>query len=35
MKAATTADEWKAISRFQLQRLHPRQLVYGAAAQEG
>ena len=35
MKAATTADEWKAISRFQLKRLHLRQLVYGAAAQEG
>lgn len=33
MKAATTADEWKAISRFQLKRLHPRQLVYGPAAQ--
>ena len=35
MKAATTADEWKTISRFQMKRLQPRQLVYGAAAQGG
>jgi hypothetical protein len=35
MKAATTADEWKDISRFQLKRLEPRKLVYGAAAQGG
>ena len=35
MKAATTADEWKVISRFQLKRLEPRKLVYGAAAQGG
>jgi hypothetical protein len=35
MKAATTADEWKTISRFQLKRLEPRKLVYGAAAQGG
>ena len=35
MKAATTADEWKVISRFQLKRLHPRQLVYGTGAQAG
>ena len=33
MKATTTADEWKAISRFQLKRLQPRELIYGAAAQ--
>lgn len=32
MKAATTADEWKVISRFQLKRLHPRNLVYGSPA---
>lgn len=35
MKAATTADEWKTISKFQLKRLEPRKLVYGAAAQGG
>ena len=35
MKAATTADEWKTIARFQLKRLEPRKLVYGVAAQEG
>jgi hypothetical protein len=35
MKAATTPDEWKVISRFQLKRLEPRKLVYGAAAQGG
>ena len=28
MKAATTADEWKEISKFQLKRLDTRQLVY-------
>lgn len=32
MKAATTASEWKAISKFQLKRLEQRKLVYGAAA---
>ncbi len=32
MKGATTADEWKSISRFQLKRLDPRKLVYGTAA---
>jgi hypothetical protein len=32
MKAVTTADEWRVISRFQLKRLHPRQLVYGTGA---
>ena len=35
MKAATTAEEWKVISRFQSKRLEPRKLVYGAAAQGG
>ena len=35
MKAVTSADEWKTISRFQLKRLEPRKLVYGAAAQGG
>jgi flagellar motility protein MotE (MotC chaperone) len=35
MKATTTAEEWKVISRFQLKRLEPRKLVYGAAAQGG
>ena len=35
MKAATTAEEWKVISRFQLKRLEQRKLVYGAAAQGG
>lgn len=35
MKAATSADEWRTISRFQLKRLEPRNLVYGAAAQGG
>jgi peptidoglycan hydrolase CwlO-like protein len=35
MKAATTAEEWKVISRFQLKRLEPQKLVYGAAAQGG
>jgi len=35
MKAATTADEWKTISKFQLKRLEQRKLVYGAAAQGG
>jgi hypothetical protein len=35
MKATTTPEEWKVISRFQLKRLEPRKLVYGAAAQGG
>lgn len=35
MKAATTADEWKTISKFQLKRLEPRKLVYGAVPQGG
>lgn len=35
MKEATTADEWKIISRFQLKRLDTRKLVYGGAAQGG
>lgn len=28
MKQATTVDEWRKISRFQLKRLNPRELVY-------
>jgi hypothetical protein len=28
MKKETTSDEWKVISRFQLKRLNPRQIVY-------
>ena len=35
MKATTTADEWKVISRFHLKRLEPRKLVYSAAARGG
>jgi hypothetical protein len=35
MKGATTADEWKTISRFQLKRLDPRKLIYGTAAPGG
>ena len=35
MKQATTEDEWKTISRFQLKRLDTRKLVYGAAARGG
>ena len=35
MKEATTEDEWKTISRFQLKRLDTRKLVYGAAARGG
>ena len=35
MKAATTADEWKIISKFQLERLDLRQLSYGVAGQGG
>ena len=35
MKAATTADEWKTISKFQLKRLELRKLVYGAVPQGG
>jgi hypothetical protein len=31
MKMATTPEEWKAISKFQLKRLNPRTLVYGQA----
>ena len=31
MKAATTADEWKAIAKYELKKLDPRQLVYGPA----
>lgn len=29
MKAATTADEWKAIAKYELKKLDPRELVYG------
>jgi hypothetical protein len=35
MKAETTPDEWKVISKFQLKRLHPRRLTYGAVKQGG
>jgi flagellar motility protein MotE (MotC chaperone) len=35
MKEATTADEWAIISKFQLKRLEPRKLVYGAVGQGG
>ena len=35
MKGATTADEWKTISRFQLKQLDPRKLVYGTVARGG
>jgi hypothetical protein len=35
MKGATTPEEWKTISRFQLKRLDPRKLIYGTAAREG
>ena len=33
MKKETKAEEWKIISKFQLKRLHPRQLSYGQASQ--
>jgi hypothetical protein len=29
MKAATTAEEWKAIAKYQLKKLDPRELVHG------
>lgn len=29
MKKETTAEEWNIISKYQLKRLHPRQLSYG------
>ena len=32
MKMETKPEEWKVISKFQLKRLHPRQLTYGQAA---
>lgn len=35
MKMETSPEEWKVISRFQLKRLHPRRLTYGAAKQGG
>jgi len=28
MKKETTAEEWKIISKYQLKRLHPRELTY-------
>ena len=31
MKATTTAAEWKAIAKYELKKLDPRQLVYGPA----
>jgi predicted component of type VI protein secretion system len=34
MKAETEPGEWKAISKFQKKRLHPRELSYGQAARE-
>ena len=35
MKAATTAEEWETISKFQLKRLDLRRLSYGMAGQGG
>ena len=32
MKMETKPEEWKVISKFQLKRLHPRQLTYGQVA---
>jgi chromosome segregation ATPase len=32
IKNETTAEEWKVISKFQLKRLHPRELTYGPAS---
>jgi hypothetical protein len=32
MKMEASSEEWKIISRFQLKRLHPRQLAYSQAA---
>lgn len=31
MKAATTEDEWKKLSKFELKELNPRSLVYAPA----
>ena len=31
MKAATTADEWKTIAKYELKKLDPRELVYAPA----
>jgi hypothetical protein len=31
MKAETTAEEWKAIAKYQLKKLDPRELIYGPA----
>jgi predicted secreted protein len=33
MKKETTAEEWKIISKYQLKRLHPRELSYGQASE--
>ena len=35
MKQATTAEEWKALSSFQLKRLNLRELAYGGQAGGG
>ena len=35
MKMEASPEEWKVISKFQLKRLHPRQLTYGQAAAGG
>ena len=35
MKMEASPEEWKIISKFQLERLHPRQLTYGQAAAGG
>jgi hypothetical protein len=35
MKQTTTADEWREIAAFQLDRLDPRQLAYGGLKDGG
>lgn len=35
MKAATTAEEWKAIAKYELKKLEPRELIYGPAGGGG
>jgi hypothetical protein len=35
MKREASPEEWKVISRFQLKRLHPRQLAYGQTTTGG
>lgn len=32
MKKETTSDEWRIISKFQLKRLNPRQIVYSQSS---